>query len=263
VRALITNDDGIDAPGLRSLAGAARDHGMDVVIAAPATEASGTSAALSAYTSDGRVIVKSRDLTGLSGIPAYGVAASPSYIVVLAMICAFGPRPDVVLSGINRGANAGRAVLHSGTVGAALTAAAYNCPAIAVSLDVLSPMTAASGGNALAVLDETEDEERHWATAAELTGELLPKLADLPKGIVLNLNVPDMPRADVLGLRSATLAPFGQVQMAVAETGEDFVRTAVEQSRERAEKGTDLAWLTDGYATITAIRPLAETTPPV
>jgi 5'-nucleotidase len=262
MRALITNDDGIDAPGLRALAGAAAAHGMDVVVAAPATEASGTSAALSAYTADGRVIVKTRDLSGLPGVSAYGVAASPGYIVVLAMISAFGPRPDVVLSGINRGANAGRAVLHSGTVGAAFTAAAYGCPAMAVSLDVLSPMTAASGGNALAVLDEADDEARHWSTAAELTGKLLSTLVDLPKGMVLNLNVPDLPPDEVRGLQHATLAPFGQVQMAVAETGEDFVRTTVEQSRERAEKGTDLAWLTDGYATLTAIRPLAEADPP-
>jgi 5'-nucleotidase len=257
MRALITNDDGIDAPGLRALAGAAVAHGMDVVVAAPAAEASGTSAALSAYTSDGRVIVETRDLSGLPGVSAYGVGASPSYIVVLAMISAFGPPPDVVLSGINRGANAGRAILHSGTVGAALTAAAYNCPAMAVSLDVLSPVTAASGGNALTVLDETDDEARHWSTAADMARDLLPTLADLPYGTVLNLNVPDAPPDDVRGLQRATLARFGQVQMAVAETGKDFVRTAVEQSRERAEKGTDLAWLTDGYAALTAIRALA------
>ena len=254
-RVLITNDDGIDAPGLRVLAEAAAAHGLDVVIAAPATEASGTSAALSAYTTDGRVILESRDI---NGIPAYGVGASPSYIVVLAMLSAFGPPPDLVLSGINRGANAGRAVLHSGTVGAALTAAAHSRPGMAVSLDVLSPVTAASGGNALAVLDTADDEARNWSTAAELVRELLPTLIDLPKDMVLNLNVPDTPPEQVRGLRQASLASFGQVQMAVAESGEDFVRTAVEQSRERAEKGTDLAWLSDGYATLTAIRPLNE-----
>ncbi len=268
-RILITNDDGIEAPGLRWLARAARESGYDVTVAAPAEEASGSSAALSAYTADGRVIIGRHTLDELAGVPAYGVAASPSYIVVLAVLGAFGEPPDLVLSGINRGANAGRAVLHSGTVGAAFTAAAHSRPAMAVSLDVLSPMAtddggshasadASSGGNALAILDAADDEARNWETAAELACEVLARLVDAPDGTVLNLNVPDLPGHKVRGLRQATLARFGQVQMAIAETGEDFVRTAVEQSRDRAEPGTDLAWLSEGYATLTPIQPVHE-----
>jgi len=257
-RVLITNDDGIAAPGLRALAQAAVAAGHEVVAAAPAEEASGASAALSAYTDDGRVMIGRHQLEGLPEVAAYGVAASPSYIVVLAMIEAFGAPPDLVLSGINRGANAGRAVLHSGTVGAAFTAAAHGCPAMAVSLDVLSDLVATAGGNALTVLDEADDAARNWPTAAALVRELLPGLADLPDGTVLNLNVPDRPPAEVLGLRQATLARFGQVQMGVAESGEGFIRTAVEENRTRADEGTDLAWLTDGYATLTAIRAVTE-----
>jgi 5'-nucleotidase len=252
---LITNDDGIDAPGIRALAAVTDELGYDVVVAAPAEEASGTSAAMSAYTSDGRVVVDRRSLDGVTG---YAVGASPSYIVVLAMLKAFGDPPDLVLSGINRGANAGRAVLHSGTVGAALTAVAYDLPAMAVSLDVLSPVTAASGGNAIAVIDETDDERRHWSTAAAFARDLLPRLGGLPPGTALNLNVPDQPADQVHGLENARLARFGQVQMAVAETGADFVRTTIEQSRSEAEDGTDLAWLAKGYATLTTIRPVTE-----
>jgi 5'-nucleotidase len=77
---------------------------------------------------------------------------------------------------------------------------------------------------------------------------------------VLNLNVPDRPLADVAGLRQARLATFGQAQMAVAESGEGFVRTAVEKTGERLIAGTDLAWLADGYATATLIRPPTEAT---
>ncbi|MGH3713824.1 MAG: 5'/3'-nucleotidase SurE [Micromonosporaceae bacterium] len=256
-RVLITNDDGIAAPGLRWLAEAAVTEGHDVVVAAPLEEASGASAAMSAYTSDGRVIIERHTLDGLD-VPAYAVAASPSYIVVLAMLETFGALPELVLSGINRGANAGRAVLHSGTVGAAFTAAAHSCPAMAVSLDVLSPMTATSGGNALAILDDAADEQRNWPAAAELARGLLKTLAETTDGTVLNLNVPDLPAEEVRGLRRAGLARFGQVQMALAEQGEDFVRTAMEQSREAAEPGTDLAWLNDGYATLTAIRAVSE-----
>jgi 5'-nucleotidase len=257
-RILITNDDGIDAPGLRALADAAHDEGYDVVVAAPAEEASGASAGMSAYTEQGRVPIIRKDLTGLDGVPAYGVGASPAYIVVLATLDTFGPAPDFVLAGINRGANAGRAILHSGTVGAAFTAAAYGMPALAASLDVLSPLSAARGGNALQVLDETSDEARHWPTAAQFVRELLPRLGELEDGFVLNLNVPDRPPDEVKGMEDAALARFGQVQMAVAEAGEDFVRTSVEENRARAERGTDLALLTDGYATLSIVRAVAE-----
>jgi 5'-nucleotidase len=257
VRVLITNDDGVAAPGLRWLARAVHAQGYDVVVAAPQREASGMSAALSAVTEDGRVVFDRRILTGAEDVTAYGVAASPSYITVLAGLGVFGRAPDVVLSGINRGANAGRAVLHSGTVGAALTAANNDVRAMAVSLDVLSPTegSAASGGAAIAALDTADDEARNWTTAADLACQLLPWLLGAPAATVLNLNVPDRPAAGVVGLRQATFAPFGQVQMAVAETGHDFVRTTIEEHGARHVPGTDLAWLADGYATVTPILP--------
>jgi len=110
MRVLVTNDDGIDAPGLRQLARAAVDGGHDVVVAAPDSEASGVSAALTAVAEDGRLEVERHELKDLGGVPAFGVGASPAYIVVLAGLGAFGDPPDLVLSGINRGANAGRAV---------------------------------------------------------------------------------------------------------------------------------------------------------
>jgi 5'-nucleotidase len=181
---------------------------------------------------------------------------------VLAGLGAFGDPPDLVLSGINRGANAGHAVLHSGTVGAALTAAAGGRSAMAVSLDVLTPGTAsaASGGNAIAALDLVDDEARHWATAAGLAGRLLPALREAPSGTVFNLNVPDRPADRVAGVRRGTLSRFGQTQMAIAEAGEGFVRTAVEESGARTEEGTDLALLADGYASITPIQAVGEAT---
>ncbi|MET8066403.1 5'/3'-nucleotidase SurE [Micromonospora sp. NPDC005313] len=257
-RVLVTNDDGVHAPGIRALARAAYERGLDVVVAAPRHEASGMSAALSAVTEDGRVVFRETELDGLPAVPAYAVAASPAYIAVLAGLGVFGPVPDLLLSGINRGANAGHAVLHSGTVGAALTAGNNGIRALAVSLDVLTAAVASagSGGAAIAVLDSVDDESRHWSSAAELAGTLLPWLAGAAPGTVLNLNVPDLPAAQVAGLRRATLAPFGQVQVSVAERGEGFVRTAVEENAVRAVPGTDIAWLADGYAAVTAIRAL-------
>jgi 5'-nucleotidase len=259
LRLLVTNDDGVQAPGIRRLARAAHDAGYDVTVAAPHEEASGMGAALTAVTDEGRMKFTRVSLTGLEGVPTFAVAASPAYIALLAGLGVFGPVPELVLSGINRGANAGRAILHSGTVGAAMTAAAGGARALAVSLDVLSPAegSEASGGAAMAALDTADDEQRHWSTAAALARRLLPWLADAPAGTVLNLNVPDRPAQRVAGLRRATLAPFGQVQMAVAESGEDFVRMTIEQGAGRVP-GSDIDLLAEGYATLTAVRPLGE-----
>ncbi len=252
-RVLVTNDDGIAAPGIRWLAQAAADRGHDVTVAAPRQESSGTSAALTAVTVEGRVAI---ERTTLGDVPALAVAASPSYITMLAALGAFGPVPDVVLSGVNRGANAGHGILHSGTVGAALTAAMNGIRAMAVSLDVLSPAagSTASGGAAIAALDTVDDETRHWGTAADVACRLLPWLLSAADRTVLNINVPDVPADELPGVRQATLAPFGQVQMAVAESGHDYVRVAMEESGARRIPGTDLAWLAEGYAVVTPVR---------
>ncbi|AGZ40008.1 5'/3'-nucleotidase SurE [Actinoplanes friuliensis] len=261
-RILITNDDGIDAPGIRHLTRAAARQGLDVVVAAPLTEASGTSAAMTAVEKNGKIVVQQRELAGARNVPAYGVAASPAFIVLLALREAFGPPPTIVLSGINRGANAGAAVVHSGTVGATLTASHAGLHGLAVSLDVLSPAngTASSGGQAIADLDKADDEKRHWDSAAGLAMKLLPTLTHTPPGTVLNLNVPDLHVDGIRGLRRGSLAKFGQVQMSIAEAGEGFVRTAVQAADEALEPGTDLAYLAEGFAVVTPIRSPGEAT---
>jgi len=260
LKIVITNDDGIGSPGIRALARAAVAAGCQVVVAAPLDEASGSSAALTATERDGRVVVEARKLDGIPDTPAYGVAASPGFIALLATRGAFGDPPDVLLSGINRGANAGRAVIHSGTVGAALTAAGNRCRGMAVSLDVLTAAvaTAGSGGAAIAYLDQMDDEARHWDTAAAIAVDLLPELCEAPADVVFNVNVPDSPRDELRGIRLATMARFGQVQITVAEVGQGFVRTALEESGARLEEGTDIAWLSQGYAAVTPVRGVSE-----
>ncbi|WP_412543140.1 5'/3'-nucleotidase SurE [Longispora sp. K20-0274] len=228
--ALVTNDDGIDSPGLTALADAARAHGFDVVVAAPAGPASGMSAALTAVEHGGHIGMRERS----PGV--YAVEATPAMISLLAVHGAFGRPPDVVLSGINRGANIGRAILHSGTVGAALTAAYHGVPALAVSLDVgLEPAG-----------------PPRWDTAAAVTRDVLPRLADLAPGTVVNLNVPDAPT--VPGVRETGLATFGTVQITLAETGEGFVRTQLTDTpRPGSDEDCDLALLARGWATLTLV----------
>lgn len=253
---LITNDDGVASRAIPYLASAMSSAGMKVLVAVPSYEASGASAALSAVYTDRRLAIEPVEVAG-SDIPAYSVQASPSYIVVLAYLGTFGPKPDVVVSGINRGANAGYAILHSGTVGAALTAANHGLRALAVSLDVLSAVDAdpATGGASLTeTLDALDNESLHWQTAAHLAHVLIRQIAELPEGTIVNLNVPNRSLEDLAGVRVATLAPFGQVTMSLAESGEGYVRTAIKQNSDRYEEGSDIALLAEGYATVTPVR---------
>jgi 5'-nucleotidase len=237
-RALVTNDDGIASEGLRRLALAAVSLGFDVVVAAPSTEASGSSAALTAVQSEGRIVVEQRTLEGLEAVEAHAVAAAPGFIVLIALRGAFGRPPDLVLSGINRGANLGNVILHSGTVGATLTAAAEGCSGLAVSLASGRPV--------------------HWDTAAEVAGPVIESLVAAPRPLVLNLNVPDVDRSELRGVRRARLARFGHVQTTLTEVGRGYVKLGVEESGAPLEPGSDVALVADGYATLTPLNPICE-----
>jgi 5'-nucleotidase len=244
MRVLITNDDGIDSGGLHELARVAAEAGLDVVVAAPAREASGAGASLSAVDDDGRIVMDRRELPGLAGLTAYAVAASPAFIVLIASRGAFGAPPDLVLSGVNRGANTGVAILHSGTVGAAFTGLANGCRAMAVSLDVgLRP-----------------NDPPRWAVAGQAVRDLLPLVTGGDTGFVLNVNVPNRDLGDIRGVRRASLATFGVVQMTMLEQGHGYVKMSLEQQDAALEPGTDEAWLVDGYVSVTPIRPSCEAT---
>jgi 5'-nucleotidase len=242
-RALITNDDGIDADGILALASAAHDHGLDVLVAAPLIEASGSSASMIATEREGRVVVEDRKLRGLPDVRAYAVAASPGYIVTIAARGAFGKPPELVLSGVNRGANIGGAVLHSGTVGAAFTGALNGCRAMAFSLDV-----------------GFDPAHCHWDTAGQIAGQLLPMVTMTDQLTVVSVNVPNLPPGEVGAVRKATLSRYGSASMTVAEVGEGFIRTTVgaDSSAGQADPGSDLALLARGYVTVTALRPYCE-----
>ena len=90
------------------------------------------------------------------------------------------------------------------------------------------------------------------------SGPACPLWPPLRRGTTLNLNVPNRPASDVLGLRSARLAPFGTVQARIAESGEGYVKLAYIEPAEEAPPDSDAALLAEGYATITALQPTAE-----
>jgi 5'-nucleotidase len=240
MRVLITNDDGIASTGLHTLTRVAAAGGLEVTVAAPHTERSGSSAALSALEADGRLLVQDRVLAGLPGIRAVAAQATPALIVFLAAHGAFGPRPDIVLSGINHGPNTGQAVLHSGTVGAALTAQTHGIPALAISLASARPA--------------------HWETAATAAAQALGwflRYAGHP--VAVSVNVPDLPADKLRGLRAARLAPFGAVQATIGEPGAGFIPVTFSEPREEPAPDTDLALVRQGWITATALQGPCET----
>jgi 5'-nucleotidase len=237
-RALITNDDGINSPGLLALARSARDAGLEVVVAAPAWDSSGASASLTGVQEGGRIVVEETVVPDLDGVAAFALHAAPGLIVLSASRGAFGAPPDLVLSGINRGPNTGHAVLHSGTVGAALTASTHGCRAMAVSLGV--------------------GEEDHWATAANVVRGMLGRLVDADPGRVLNVNVPNVPPTSLRGVRQARLARFGAVQTNVTRLDEGYVQLGYSDVEAVHEPGTDAQLLAEGYATVTALLAVCE-----
>ncbi|MGI9119062.1 MAG: 5'/3'-nucleotidase SurE [Acidimicrobiales bacterium] len=198
MRVLVTNDDGVRTPGIAALAMAVVEAGHDVVVAAPCDDRSGASAAIGGMDADETIEVEPVELAGLAGVPCYAVSGAPALIVIAASLGGFGPPPALVTSGINPGLNTGRAVLHSGTVGAALSAANLGRSGLAVSLGVGSCF--------------------HWSTAASLAVTALDWLAGQPARSVINLNVPNVELEELRGVRDASLAPFGTVRAALVDS---------------------------------------------
>jgi 5'-nucleotidase len=205
VRILVTNDDGVSAPGLaaltRALVGWAEKSAAsggprhEIVVVAPSSNYSGAGAAVGSVTDGTRILYQRARVTGAEQVEAYGLDASPALSVIAGALGAVGPKPDLVLSGINHGVNVGRSVLHSGTVGAALTASQLGISALAVSLR--SGMT-----------------PDRWESAADLAVALIPVLAGAPLCTVLNLNVPSLPLSEILGLRWARVSGAGLIKAA-------------------------------------------------
>src|ERR1700744_5628519 len=239
MRALITNDDGIDSPGVRILAQVAVAAGLDVSIAAPDGERSGTSAMMSALEAGGRLLAEERKLDGLEDVPTLAVRATPAMLAFVAVNGGFGGRPDIVLAGINGGPNLGRAILHSGTVGAALTAASAGLPAMAFSL--------------------ARDASVHWDTAGTVSARALEwYLPRAVPSVVINLNVPDRPLSEVRGLRAAGLESYGAAKISVGELNEGYVPVSFAQLDE-GTADSDWTLVREGWATVTAVHGIGET----
>ena len=258
MRILITNDDGVFAPGIAALARglhAAFGDEHELVVVAPLTDHSGAGAAVGAVYERESIPYEHVDIPGLADVPTYGIDGSPALAVILACIEGFGPRPDMVVSGINHGMNAGRSALHSGTVGAALTGAQFGVRGLAVSIAWAS-------------------EADYWDTAVGLACRMVPELAEAEPATVLNLNVPAVRPHELKGLRHGRLGRMGLIRSvrpehtplpvdgsAVDRTGGAIVLSMrgmggdADQRSERAdlEPESDAALVEDGWASVTPL----------
>ena len=201
----MTNDDGVTAPGLAALtralvkwADASAASGgprHEIVVVAPSSNFSGAGAAVGSVSDGAKILYTRARVSGAEGVDAFGLDASPALSVIAGALGAVGPKPDLVLSGINHGVNVGRSILHSGTVGAALTASQLGISALAVSL-------------------RTGSDSEPWESAAELAVALIPLLSRAPARTVLNLNVPALPLHQIRGLRWARVSGAGLIKAA-------------------------------------------------
>lgn len=240
-RLLLTNDDGIHGPGLHAMAAALARTTHDVVVVAPDHDASGTGAALGRFAPGEPVPVSRAELPGAEEVEAWALAGPPGMCVLAAMLEAFGEAPDVVVSGINLGLNTGRAILHSGTVGAALTAQNFGARGLAVSM--------------------AEADDLPWDAAADVALVVLDRVLDGPDRTVLNLNVPALPAPELGVLRWARLAPFGAVRAAMSGAAEGRLQFELIEVPSELPHDTDTALVAAGHPAVTAIAGVAEAWP--
>ena len=175
---LISNDDGIDAPGLLALKQSLETVAPVRVIAPDRN----WSAAGHAKTMHRPLRVRAAQLA--DGSAAYKCDGAPSDCIAVGLLGFFEERPALVVSGINPNANVGSDITYSGTVAAAMEAAVDGVPAIAVSLD-------------------TDERAQHFASAGEYAARLARRVLQtgLPPDTLLNVNVPDVPRDEIRGVQ--------------------------------------------------------------
>jgi 5'-nucleotidase len=227
LRILVTNDDGIEAPGILAVAEALRPLGQ-VTVAAPREPRSGSSHGV---TSDRPIVVRETERGGQRWI---AIDALPATCVRLAVEELLPDRPDLVISGINRGENLGTVTFYSATVGAAREAAFLGLPAIAVNL------VAANGMG--------------YETAAAVTAQIVGAIErnGIPKGTFLNINVPPLPRESLRGVRLTRQdlrAPIDRFKKAVLPDGTTAYIPRWEHLEPAAE-GTDIWAVRQGYVSI-------------
>lgn len=229
---LLTNDDGINSPGIPVHRDALAKVG-EVTVFAPSHN---WSAAGHTKTMHKPLRVKRVELD--DGTMAYISNGAPSDCVALAMLGVLPRKPDLVVSGVNQGANLGQDITYSGTVAAAMEGVIFGLPAIAVSL----------------ASHESED----FSYAAEFSAHLVNLVLErgLPPGILLNVNVPAIPQEQIKGTLITRLGRRVYSDVLVERKdprGHTYYWIGGEPPSGVPEKGTDIWALTNDYISITPL----------
>lgn len=234
MRILISNDDGIGAPGLRLLTEVASQFGT-VYVAAPAGQCSAMSQRLSIFSP---VCVREEQVPFAE--KAWSLEGTPADCVKIALTNLMEEKPDLVLSGINDGFNAGFDIPYSGTVGAAMEALMGGVPAIAVSVDPVEGLE----------------------TARAFLPDILEKLigTDPGPGCIHNVNIPGIPPEEIKGvLRGVRPAPYALYEQsysreAMPDGGTVYRQHGRRRTPEEAYGDYDCHYLVRGYITVGPIR---------
>ena len=234
MRILLTNDDGIHAPGLEALERIAAKLSDDVWVCAPEYEQSGASRALT-LAEPIRVRKLSERKFATTGTPTDCVMLGVNELVA-------GQRPDLVLSGVNRGANLAEDVTMSGTVAGAIEAMALGVPGIALSqMGSYDPL------------------DSYYEAAETFAPGVIQRLLEVgwPKDVVLNLNFPARP-LDEIGEVEVTRQGFRDVQVRIAEKrtdlrGRDYYWIGFRPEKSQPAEGTDLRALYEGRISVTPL----------
>lgn len=223
---LITNDDGIHAPGLRALVDSLKGI-VDITIIAPAQERSAAAQSLTLRQPIYYEQIAENEVA---------VDGTPADAMILAFHTLLKSKPDLAISGINRGANMGENVYYSGTVGAAMEAAINGVPAIAIS--------AAYRGK-----------EFDFEPAARFARTLAPFVMKegLPKGVILNVNVPLPWNGSVQFTRQSSKITRNLLKPGVDPRGRKYFWLHEQQLTEGIDAGTDQAAVRDGAISVTPL----------
>ena len=226
---LISNDDGIDARGLNALAERISELGRTTIVA-PDQNRSGASNSLSL---DEPIRIDERDASHFS------VSGTPTDCVHIALTGLLEDDPDMVISGINAGANLGDDVIYSGTVAAAMEGRFLGLPAVAVSLVY-------------------RERPGHFETAAEVALRLVRQLQrdPLPADTILNVNVPDLPLAELAGFEVTRLGHRHRAEPAIRmedPRGRSLYWIGPAGPEQDAGPGTDFHAVRRGFVSVTPI----------
>ena len=236
MRILLTNDDGVYAPGLRALRRELLKLG-DVTVVAPATEQSAVGHSITLLTP---LLVQ--EVQDDDGRPmGWAVEGRPADCVKLALMELLPETPDVVISGLNAGSNAGINVLYSGTVAAAIEGAFFRRTSIAVSLEYSKP------------------KPLNFPRAAELARLVIEQILARrpPAGALFNVNIPSLEKGPVRGVRTVpqNVAPYVEnFDRRVDPRGRVYFWTTPEFGCPEPHPDTDVSALQEGFITVTPLQ---------